>query len=151
MIPRPFVSLALQGRRLIDVCPGSHMRIVRSCLTWVGNIQPSPLSVNYQVGLEYRLPGRPQVQVLNPALGCRGSEPPPHRFRDKCLCLYHYPSREWHAGMMLADTVIPWASEWLIHYELWLATGVWCGGGVHPGGTEEEEENHGGDASDNLH
>lgn len=151
MIPRPIVPLALQGSRLLGASPGSYLKIQESCLTWIGHIQPSPLSVNYEVGLEYRLPKRPQVQVLTPALECRGRERPPHRFRDKCLCLYHYPSREWHAGMMLADTVIPWASEWLLHYELWLATGVWSGGGIHPGETEEEAVEDGDDASDHVH
>jgi len=133
MIPRLIVSLALQGRRLGDVCPGSYVKIQHSCLTWIGHIQPSPLSINYEVGLEYRIPDRPHVLLLNPVLERRDGKRSPHLFHDDCLCLFYHPSREWHAGMMLADTVIPWASEWLLHYELWLATGVWSGGGIHPG------------------
>ena len=32
--------------------------------------------------------------------------------------------------MLIATTTVPWAAEWLLHYELWLATdGTWCGGG----------------------
>ena len=34
--------------------------------------------------------------------------------------------------MQLATTIVPWCSEWLFYYELWLATGEWLGGGVHP-------------------
>ena len=34
--------------------------------------------------------------------------------------------------MNIAETIIPWASEWLLHYEIWLATGEWQGGGIHP-------------------
>ena len=34
--------------------------------------------------------------------------------------------------MLLADTIVPWAAEWLMHYELWLVTGEWTGGGDHP-------------------
>lgn len=132
MIPRRFVSLAQQGRRLREVCPGSWVEIQHGCLTWVGYIQPSPLSIRYEVGLEYRLPNRAHVQVLDPPLQRREGTRSPHLFQDDSLCLYHHPSREWHAGMMLADTLIPWASEWLMHYELWLATGVWSGGGIHP-------------------
>jgi hypothetical protein len=30
----------------------------------------------------------------------------------------------------IADTLVPWASEWLFDYELWLATGEWYGGGI---------------------
>jgi hypothetical protein len=33
--------------------------------------------------------------------------------------------------MPLAMTVIPWISEWLYFYELWLVTGEWLGGGTH--------------------
>jgi hypothetical protein len=31
--------------------------------------------------------------------------------------------------MLLATTVLLWAAEWLMHYELWLVTGQWHGGG----------------------
>lgn len=34
--------------------------------------------------------------------------------------------------MALAHTIVPWACDWLMHYEFWLATGTWAGGGVHP-------------------
>ena len=34
--------------------------------------------------------------------------------------------------MFIADTIVPWACEWLLHYEIWLATGEWHGGGEHP-------------------
>jgi hypothetical protein len=33
--------------------------------------------------------------------------------------------------MPIIDTIIPWTSEWLLHYECWLATGKWHGGGIH--------------------
>lgn len=34
--------------------------------------------------------------------------------------------------MLLSTTVVPWTAEWLIHYEVWLATGQWTGGGHAP-------------------
>lgn len=34
--------------------------------------------------------------------------------------------------MYLNATIIPWTSEWLFNYEVWLATGEWRGGGMHP-------------------
>lgn len=34
--------------------------------------------------------------------------------------------------MLLADTYVPWTMEWLVDFELWLATGEWLGGGEHP-------------------
>ncbi|AOY73993.1 hypothetical protein ARZXY2_4494 (plasmid) [Arthrobacter sp. ZXY-2] len=29
--------------------------------------------------------------------------------------------------MLLVDTTLPWASEWLLHYEVWKGTGIWFG------------------------
>ena len=34
--------------------------------------------------------------------------------------------------MNISDTIIPWISEWLCHFEYWSITGTWCGGGKHP-------------------
>ena len=133
MIPRYVVPLALQGRRLTDLFPDSHAEIRRSRLTWIGELQPSPFSIRYTVGLEYQIPYRPKVQVVSPDLEARDGKRPEHLHADDCLCLYFYPSREWYRGMLLADTVLPWTAEWLLHYEIWLATGEWCGGGIHPG------------------
>jgi hypothetical protein len=39
---------------------------------------------------------------------------------------------EWTVGMSIANTIVPWTSEWLAHYEIWLATGDWQGGGEWP-------------------
>ncbi len=36
---------------------------------------------------------------------------------------------EWKHDMLLSVTILPWIAEWLIHYELWLITGHWTGGG----------------------
>ena len=46
------------------------------------------------------------------------------------ICLYRYS--EFNSSKLLANTIIPWAIEWLYYYELWLATGEWLGGGEHP-------------------
>ncbi|ACX76279.1 hypothetical protein Fisuc_2696 [Fibrobacter succinogenes subsp. succinogenes S85] len=48
------------------------------------------------------------------------------------LCLYHPKKRPWDRSMLLSETVIPWAIEWLYFYEIWLCTGQWLGGGEHP-------------------
>ncbi len=55
----------------------------------------------------------------------------PHRYGPSEPCLY-YPGEFDPDREFIADVVVPWASEWLLHYELWLITGEWLGGGVHP-------------------
>ena len=48
--------------------------------------------------------------------------------RDSSLCL-HVPE-DWNSGLFIADSIVPWTYEWLYFYEIWLATGEWCGGGT---------------------
>jgi hypothetical protein len=76
----------------------------------------------------------PDVYVANPKLELfPGEKKLPHVYNteDQCLCLYYRKGREWNGSMYLAETIIPWTSEWLLHYEFWLATGSWHGGGIH--------------------
>jgi hypothetical protein len=54
------------------------------------------------------------------------------------LCLYRY--QEFNSYKYLSKTIIPWTVEWLYFYELWLATGEWCGGGEHPREGEKKDE-----------
>lgn len=46
---------------------------------------------------------------------------------DSALCLFDPDTGEWHDRLLIADTTVPWTSEWLHHYELWHVTGVWSG------------------------
>jgi hypothetical protein len=102
----------------------------RNGLTWIGRLQPSALSLMYTVRIEYDLGRRPRVTVLDPAL-----EPIPgadlqHVFPGDVLCL-HY-KHQWTGDMLIARSVVAWASEYLLHHELWRATGEWLGGGHEP-------------------
>jgi hypothetical protein len=100
-------------------------------LSWTGSLQPTPLSVIYTVRLEYdeRDP-RPRVTVLDPPLERPAGKSLPHVYEGEELCLY-YDEFDCEQDL-LADTVVPWASEWLYYYESWVTTGEWHGGGIHP-------------------
>jgi len=82
--------------------------------------------------MRYEVGGLPQTWVADPPLVRRDGELPPHLYPDERLCLFLPREREWESWMRLSGTIIPWAAEWLLHYELWLATGRWMGGGEHP-------------------
>lgn len=56
----------------------------------------------------------------------------PHTYTDGSLCLHDFS--EWRGHMVIADTTLAWTAEWLIHYEIWRATGDWHGGGEWPPG-----------------
>ena len=68
----------------------------------------------------------------------------PHKFdvdKDKKmvrLCLYRY--QEFSSSKYLSRTIIPWTVEWLYFYEIWLATGEWCGGGEHPQTGDQKDD-----------
>jgi len=105
-----------------------------SALTWVGWLQPTPLSARYKVKVQYSRKKGISVFVLEPRLEiARGSSRLPHVYDQQSqeLCLFYPKDREWDISMWIAKTIIPWASEWLYFYELWLVTdGDWLGGGV---------------------
>jgi hypothetical protein len=78
-------------------------------------LRPSPASRTYTVRLIYRH-GRPRVTVTDPPLALRpGAKTLPHVYPGDELCLY-YPG-QWN-NMLLATTILPWTTEWLMHYEL---------------------------------
>jgi hypothetical protein len=98
-----------------------------------GTIQPTPLNQAYQVRVEYRAPEAPLAYVDDPQLRRRDpKERIPHTYEGDRPCLYLPGVNEWRSDKRIAETIIPWLSEWLFYYEVWRATGEWLGGGVHP-------------------
>ena len=133
--PRAF-SLCHQMLSLKKAFPDSECRVRRNRLRWRARLSPSPLSETYTLRLEYSLERPPIVRVESPAL-CEplGAELP-HVYSDGSLCLYYPRGGEFARDRLLVHTIVPWASEWLYHYELWHVTGEWLGGGIHPGDSQ---------------
>jgi len=91
-------------------------------------IQPSPASQVYAVRFRQRHGQQPQVTVIQPRLKVHPDATSlPHVYPGDELCLF-YPG-QWRADTLLSTTILPWTAEWLMHYELWLVTGHWTGGG----------------------
>jgi len=95
-------------------------------LRWEGELQPTPLSVQYRIRIDARSNRRPRVRVVSPELTEPASELP-HVFRDGSLCLCM--PWQWDRTKSISRVMLPWISEWLLYYELWKATGEWLGGG----------------------
>ncbi len=113
--------------------PDFKVRFKKGMATWVGTLQPSAASEAYTVTIQYSLPDVPRVWVVSPELINRpDGQRIPHVYEGKRLCLYLPGSGEWKKTMLIAETIVPWASLWLYYYEVWHATGEWLGGGVHP-------------------
>jgi len=99
-------------------------------MVWMGPIRPAPLSQSYVMEIVYRRHDYPQVWVRQPSLRVRPEDyKVVHIFREGCLCLH--AENEWTPAMPISTTIVPWAAEWLLYYELWLATGRWYGGGEY--------------------
>jgi len=121
--------------------PDTVCYIRHGVLTWKGSICPTALSRTYQVTVTYKIGFRPQVIVTADYLPGLDRPDFPHKFTiDQennsvkiCLHLRH----EFDSTELISDCIIPWAAEWLYFYEIWLATGEWCGGGKHPGCSPE--------------
>lgn len=124
------LSLTVQRMALRSAFPESHIVVKPSELIWKGLITPTPMSQTYHVEVSYKLNSSPKVRVIEPVLETRDGKRCEHLYPGDYLCLF-FPG-QWDGSMLIADTILPWASEWLMYYEIWIATGLWEGGGFHP-------------------
>lgn len=124
------LSLAQQAFALRGRHPDTDIVLAHRRLRWTGSLKPSAFSRTYLVQVIYCPGHMPEVRVLRPVLEARLAESLPHIYQGGLLCLHR--SGDWNGRMLLADTIIPWAAEWLFFYEIWKATGDWHGGGEWP-------------------
>lgn len=116
---------------------GRMIALRRDYFEWTIQMHPTEISQEYRMLLRYSgSESRPaKIYVLEPKIQEPKSILDIHMFSDKSLCLY-YPSddasKKWSKEKLISQTLMPWAAEWLFYYEVWLATGNWEGGGVHP-------------------
>lgn len=98
-------------------------------------MRPSPFSREYLVQIDYCRGKSPTTRVISPTLrSLCGDRKIPHIYQGDGdpLCLFYPPADEWNSTKWIANTIVPWACEWLLHFEAWLFTGEWDGGGIHP-------------------
>jgi len=119
------LTMAQQAFGLRSVFPGAELALKPGKLSWTGRLQPSDLSRVYTVQITYTRGRCPAVRVLAPKLKPTENGFLPHTYDNGTLCLHE--AGQWDATMLIVDTIVPWAAEWLLHYEIWLATGEWFG------------------------
>lgn len=129
------ISLYHQEGALRSYFPDSEtLRRGETKLVWSHTISPTPLSDSYKVMLHYCKREGARVFVLEPnrLKLAEGKKWLPHVWSTPMqeLCLFYPDGREFHAGMWFVKSIIPWTSEWLYHYEVWLGSGKWHGGGI---------------------
>jgi hypothetical protein len=129
------VSFSSQAGALKSYFPESKIiRKQEQEITWTHRVTPSPLSASYVLKLHHKVGELPKIYVLDPLplSLASGKYLLPHVYSTpkQQLCLYYPKDKEWNSSMFYVQSLIPWACEWLIHYEVWLATGEWLGGGI---------------------
>lgn len=131
------ISITVQAINVQRMFPDTKVNNIQDRqLSWTHTISPSPMGGDYKVKLMYHLTEPPKLYVIDPkplALA-KGKTKLEHCYDQKLqrLCLYYPKEYEWHNTMLLTQTIIPWTYDWLYHYEIWLGTGEWTGGGIHP-------------------
>jgi hypothetical protein len=126
-----------QHTRLAIFFPGWRRVHRANPIIWEGTVQPIGGAL-YAIQIEYRFGSgyRPLVRVLNPSLQPREAGGRiPHTFKTGEICLHMIA--EWTSSMYIHETIIPWAVLWLYYYEVWLATGLWLGGGHDPANVDD--------------
>lgn len=101
---------------------------------WIYQLQPTEGSPFYSFKLVYD-DIRPRIYILDSLERADGHLELPHVWNDKKqeICLYYPIYKEWTRYKKIS-IFVPWVSEWLYYYELWLVTGIWYGGGIHDNG-----------------
>lgn len=102
---------------------------------WEGYLKSSPIGDKYLLKIVYKKKESPKVYVLEPKIlelpiGATKLEHV-YNHTEQRLCLYYPKTNEWDESFTITSTIFLWAIEWLYHYEIWLITGEWKGGGVH--------------------
>ena len=126
-------TIAQQVDALRHLYPGFKASATRQMLRATGILKPTARSEPYTVEITYSLKQRPDIRVLAPILvkNAKGLAIP-HIYPGNKLCLYHPLYGDFNYDHLLSETILPWTSLWLYHYENWHMTGDWLGGGSHP-------------------
>lgn len=120
--PQP-LTLQANLTRMAQRFPGLRFHRNGGRAYWRGALQPLVASPVYEVRIAWRDRRAPHVHVERPGI----RRDAPHLYGPNWLCLYYPADRSWRPELYIADTIVPWAAEWLLFYEYWLDTGRWFG------------------------
>ena len=108
------LSLTQQLLALRRDFPDGIGELKRGRLNWATLLQPTPISRDYCVHLDYREGDTPRVFVVEPSLSqIAGTRRIPHLYQQDpaCLCLYRSIYGEWSRDREISRTMIPWTAS----------------------------------------
>lgn len=129
-------TLPVQAVLLKKKYPESTVTVKKNTLVWKGVIKPTPFSCGYNIEVLCEKGNKPKVYLCEPNIEGIEKDDFPHfylqnkkrKYKNKVHLCLNLPA-EFDYSLAIADTLIPWAQEWLFFYEIWLITGEWKGGG----------------------
>lgn len=133
MVNNRQLSLIQQLNVLKHEYPQSYGNVSKSKMIWRCSFRPSALSSTYSLKVTYSLGSKPKAYIESP---CplrlpKGAKMLPHTYNDEVdkqrLCLFL--PQEWKEDMLISNTIVHWAIQWMYYYEIWASTGRWLGGG----------------------
>ncbi|PXX30396.1 hypothetical protein C7972_10219 [Arenibacter sp. ARW7G5Y1] len=119
--------ILVREKKLIEINYGFlNCHILNNKLICIGKTKPTPYSVEYEFKIVYDGIYSPRVFINSPEIIYNDEI---HMFsNDMSLCLFHRETDNFYWNFRkhnLYDTIIPWALEWFIYYELYLISGKW--------------------------
>lgn len=99
--------------------------IKTNVLICTGWLQPEGCKVKYKIKIEYVSGHEPKTTILFPKIDPNKEI---HMYNDHSLCLHYPPDMYWNAQIPIHNFTVPWVSEWIVFYELYLVNGnIWEG------------------------
>lgn len=130
--------LSYQQQLIEKHFPFLSCSIINKVLTCTGWVQPDGCSQPYKVKVEYVAGYEPKSTILSPRIE-------PHRdihmYQDHSLCLHYPPDMQWNEKVKIYQYTIPWISEWIVFYEIYLRNGHKWEGRESPTHITEADQN----------
>lgn len=130
-------SISQQYLEIKSTFPEAKMKLKKSKLVTNIILKPTEISKSYSIEIIYFSSGVCETWLRNVPNNIIKKDIP-HIYetdfnnRKIKLCLYNPSKFDWSHEEWISKTIIPWCIEWLFFFELWIAIGIWCGGGDHP-------------------
>ncbi|WP_455586458.1 hypothetical protein [Bacteroides sp.] len=131
---RPFTPIQQLGL-LKHEFPLSIGSVERGTMVWKCEFTPSVLSDTYMLKIVFSAGNFPRTYIVSPKPLplAEGAKRLPHTYNysngKQQLCLFLPSANEWDSSMLISETIVHWAVQWMYFYEIWVSTGIWMGGG----------------------
>ena len=102
-----------------------NCKIKKTVLVCAGTLKLANCRNIYSILIEYVAGYEPKTTILSPnIMPCQEI----HMYQDHSLCLHYPKDMVWNERTLIFKYTVPWISEWIYYYEIYLINGnVWEG------------------------